>query len=188
MGPKAWIPVLVSRAAVSAVRFTAISLCQAQPSCRTQHRVVRGHGDEDVAIALRSRLRLHATHQHYHPGAAGRGMRCLYVEVQRYPAESARLERDDFSSNRHPALSFCLSMIFPENRYPLFRIMLYRLHSTFDADIGDTAMSPQEAIPEISRRSSHGLHLRSSAGPSWLALADEISMPKTSCCLRDFSL
>jgi hypothetical protein len=34
------------------------------------------------------------------------------------------LERDDFSSNRHPALSFCLSMIFSENRYPLFRIML----------------------------------------------------------------
>src|SRR5882724_712086 len=25
--------------------------------------------------------------------------------------ESSRLERDDFSSNRHPALSFCLSMI-----------------------------------------------------------------------------
>jgi len=38
---------------------------------------------------------------------------------------------DDFSSNRHPALSFCLSMISRkrfafvarENRYPLFRIM-----------------------------------------------------------------
>src|SRR5882672_1045704 len=74
MRPKAWIPVLASRAAVSAVRFTAISLCQAQPSCRTQHRVVRGHGDEDVAIALRSRLRLHAAHQHYHPGAAGCGL------------------------------------------------------------------------------------------------------------------
>jgi hypothetical protein len=34
------------------------------------------------------------------------------------------LERDDFSSNRHPALSFCLSMIFSENRCTLFRIML----------------------------------------------------------------
>jgi hypothetical protein len=34
------------------------------------------------------------------------------------------LEQDDFSSNRHPALSFCLSMIFSENRFPLFRIML----------------------------------------------------------------
>src|ERR1700737_2039006 len=28
------------------------------------------------------------------------------------------LERDDFSSNRHPALLLCLSMIFSENRYP----------------------------------------------------------------------
>ena len=35
----------------------------------------------------------------------------------------ATLERDDFSSNRHPALAFCWSMIFSENRYPLFGIM-----------------------------------------------------------------
>src|SRR3977135_699358 len=41
-------------------------------------------------------------------------------------SHSSVLERDDFSSNRHPALSFCLSMIFSENRYPLFRIMLQR--------------------------------------------------------------
>jgi hypothetical protein len=34
------------------------------------------------------------------------------------------LERDDFSSNRHPALAFCWSMIFSENRHPLFGIML----------------------------------------------------------------
>src|SRR5258708_18691438 len=42
------------------------------------------------------------------------------------------LERDDFSSNRHPALSFWLSMIFSENRFPprikrgaaFFRIIL----------------------------------------------------------------
>jgi hypothetical protein len=27
-----------------------------------------------------------------------------------------RLERDDFSSSRHPALPLCLSMIFSENR------------------------------------------------------------------------
>jgi hypothetical protein len=31
---------------------------------------------------------------------------------------------DDASSNRHPNLSFCLSMILSENRCPLFRIML----------------------------------------------------------------
>jgi hypothetical protein len=28
-----------------------------------------------------------------------------------------------FSSNRHPALPFCLSIIFSESRYTLFRIM-----------------------------------------------------------------
>src|SRR5262249_33454720 len=34
------------------------------------------------------------------------------------------LERDDFSSNRHLALTCTWSMIFSENRYPLFGIML----------------------------------------------------------------
>jgi len=34
------------------------------------------------------------------------------------------LNRDDFSSIRHRALSLCLSMIFSENRFPLFGIML----------------------------------------------------------------
>jgi hypothetical protein len=34
------------------------------------------------------------------------------------------LEQDDFSSNHHPALMLCWSMIFSENRYPLFGIML----------------------------------------------------------------
>jgi hypothetical protein len=34
------------------------------------------------------------------------------------------LERDDFSLNHHPALAFCWSKIFSENRYPLFGIML----------------------------------------------------------------
>jgi hypothetical protein len=37
------------------------------------------------------------------------------------------LERDDFSSSRHPALDSCLSKIFSENRYPLFGIMLERI-------------------------------------------------------------
>jgi hypothetical protein len=32
--------------------------------------------------------------------------------------ECRELERDDFSSNRHPALACCWSMIFSENRYP----------------------------------------------------------------------
>jgi hypothetical protein len=49
------------------------------------------------------------------------------TRLQKTPRNEAvdfALERDDFSSNRHPALSFCLSMIFSENRQPLFRIML----------------------------------------------------------------
>ena len=37
-------------------------------------------------------------------------------------AHAASPEPDDFSSNRHPALAFCLSIIFSGNRLPLFRI------------------------------------------------------------------
>src|SRR5215218_9866572 len=41
------------------------------------------------------------------------------------PFATRRLpERDDFSSNRHLALAYWWSMIFSENRYPLFGIML----------------------------------------------------------------
>ena len=47
-----------------------------------------------------------------------------FIAKQRVGHRIAPLEPDDFSSNRHPAPSFCLSMIFSENRYPLFRIML----------------------------------------------------------------
>jgi hypothetical protein len=50
--------------------------------------------------------------------------RCSEAADARFNLKHPALERDDFSSNRHPALSFCLSMIFSENRYPLFRIML----------------------------------------------------------------
>jgi hypothetical protein len=39
-------------------------------------------------------------------------------------AHPTALERDDFSSNRHHALTYSWSMIFSENRFPLFRIML----------------------------------------------------------------
>src|SRR5215469_5383150 len=39
---------------------------------------------------------------------------------------TATLERNDFKC--HFALARCLSMIFSENRYPLFRIMLWSSH------------------------------------------------------------
>jgi hypothetical protein len=35
-----------------------------------------------------------------------------------------RLKRDKIGMNRHRALGYCLSMIFSENRFALFRIML----------------------------------------------------------------
>jgi len=47
-----------------------------------------------------------------------------FVHPERSALRPARA--DDFSPNRHPALSFCLSMIFSENRCPLFRIMLWK--------------------------------------------------------------
>jgi hypothetical protein len=51
-----------------------------------------------------------------------RNLRKPDCDANRYPLRPKT--RDDFSSIRHPALSFCLSMIFSENRYPFFRIML----------------------------------------------------------------
>src|SRR5229473_4131149 len=41
-----------------------------------------------------------------------------------------KLERDDFSSNRHPAPAYCWSMIFSENRFPLFAIPLQAANLT----------------------------------------------------------
>ena len=41
-----------------------------------------------------------------------------------YSISPDRPERDTRWLDRHPALAFCLSMIFSENRIPLFRIML----------------------------------------------------------------
>src|SRR5215831_11426119 len=40
--------------------------------------------------------------------------------------EVSRLRRDDFSSNRHPALGYWWSMIVSENRFTFFGIMLQR--------------------------------------------------------------
>src|SRR4029079_16148525 len=45
----------------------------------------------------------------------------------------APLKRDEIGLNRHRALALCLSMIFSENRFTLFRIML----------LGNTARLPQ---------------------------------------------
>jgi hypothetical protein len=42
-----------------------------------------------------------------------------------HAAPLGRLDRDDFSSNRHPALTSYWNMIPSENRCPLFGIMRY---------------------------------------------------------------
>src|SRR5215813_11995031 len=62
-----------------------------------------------------------------------KGLRLLAMAAQtERPAGAGQvgewivLKRDDFSSNRHLALAYCWSMIFSENRCPLFGIMLYR--------------------------------------------------------------
>src|ERR1700722_458326 len=57
----------------------------------------------------------------------GRTLAGLCWELVKHPDRAEKwqaIERDDFSSNRHLALSFCLSMIFSENQCPLFRVML----------------------------------------------------------------
>jgi hypothetical protein len=60
----------------------------------------------------------HSFHYVVPPGEPGTGETMSMVLLSEY------LERDDFSPNRHPALGICWSMIFSENRYPLFGIML----------------------------------------------------------------
>src|SRR6266481_8937470 len=62
--------------------------------------------------------------RHRRPEARYGGLARHASKMARQVPPRAWLERDDFSANRHPALSFCLSMIFSENRFPLFRIML----------------------------------------------------------------
>jgi hypothetical protein len=43
------------------------------------------------------------------------------------PMDRPSLEHDSTELNHALAFILCLSMIFSENRFPLFRIMLYRL-------------------------------------------------------------
>jgi hypothetical protein len=49
--------------------------------------------------------------------------------LQRSYSTAPALERDELWFDRHPALAFCLSMIFSENRIPLFRDHSLRLMS-----------------------------------------------------------
>src|SRR5262249_1264077 len=62
-------------------------------------------------------------HPRFRPRHASASRWCTRAAPVR-ALRAALLERDDFSSNRHPALAFWWSIIFSENRYPLFGIML----------------------------------------------------------------
>jgi len=48
----------------------------------------------------------------------------MLADMQRMTSPGLTLKRDEIWMNRHRALGFCLSTIFPENRFTLFRIML----------------------------------------------------------------
>jgi hypothetical protein len=50
--------------------------------------------------------------------------RCVAGWTSRGTDRAAKLKREEIRLNRHRALSLCLSMIFSENRYTLFRIVL----------------------------------------------------------------
>jgi len=45
-------------------------------------------------------------------------------DARHHTKKAIALEADPTELNQTLALSFCLSMIFSENRFPLFRIML----------------------------------------------------------------
>src|SRR5258708_24978801 len=76
------------------------------------------------------------------------------------PTRVTRTARcDDFSSNRHRALSFCLRMIFSENRYPLFRIM--HLACIFSSGMKDPRVS---ACHRVDRTACGRLYVRIAPG------------------------
>ena len=62
-------------------------------------------------------------HHSQFDGVGGAGL-SLAIPQDRPVPRPHGLERDELSFDQHPALAFCLSMIFSENRIPLFRIML----------------------------------------------------------------
>ena len=56
-------------------------------------------------------------------------------------AHTAPLKRNGFRLNRHFALAHCLSMIFSENRFPLFGIMLYAAMRPLSTTVSETRSS-----------------------------------------------
>jgi len=107
--------------------------------------VTRHHGDPTpqrcwYALQLKrphhgALRRIDAVRRYWHPRLEIDRIERARIPRELYPQKY--LERDDFSSSRHPALVYCWSMIFSDlaspaeagfakagNRYPLFGIML----------------------------------------------------------------
>ena len=52
------------------------------------------------------------------------GATAMQIITGKRRADAQALQRDEIRLNRHRALDSCLSMIFSENRFALFRIMI----------------------------------------------------------------
>ena len=82
------------------------------------------------------------------------------------------LERDDFSSSHHPALAFCLCVIFSENRCPLFGI----------TQLERQVMSGVEGIFGADRGLAHGIAEgigeRVQRAPTRAMPGDDVADPK----------
>ena len=73
-----------------------------------------------------SKTGVNALKESGNPGAenAAKELGPRFRRDERKNLDPRRLKRDDFSSNRHPALGYWWSMVFSENRFTLFGIML----------------------------------------------------------------
>ena len=69
------------------------------------------------------------------------------ARIYDYDRPAGRWSVMTFLRIRHPALSFCLSMTFSENRYPLFRIMLYCFGRSASPTLPVATSGSQDALP-----------------------------------------
>jgi hypothetical protein len=110
-------------APLHAVRGVVLSPSTRQPTPATSQSLPRRR--QSLPVAGNERLQLVGV-----PVPSCTQVCCPYfrqtADGQSVPGQSRsdRLVRDDFSSNRHPALAFCLSMSFSQSRFPLLRDML----------------------------------------------------------------
>ena len=90
-----------------------------------RHALGRGAG-----VAVTGKAPLGGTKNKLPPQVASHAKRC------HRSVALILLERDDCKTNRHRAQGCCLTMIFSENRYTLFRIILTSVPSPNDETYG----------------------------------------------------